>query len=55
MELLNLMCWGHISQGDFKDIKELCRRYSRGLEKGKTIWELGQRAMKTASGGVSRG
>ena len=53
MEIMNLMCGGDISQGNFWDIKELYRIYSRGLEKGKTIQELVQIAMKTTSRGVS--
>ena len=40
MEILNLICGGYISQGTFRDVKELCRRYSKGLAKGKTIGEL---------------
>ena len=54
MEILNLMCGGYISQGTFRDVKELYRRYSIGLGKGKTIWELGQRESRTTFGGVSR-
>ena len=54
IEILNLICGEEISQGTFKDVKELCRRNSRGLEKGKTIWELGQRESRTTSRGVSQ-
>ena len=53
MEILNLMCGGDISQGTFRVVKELCRRYSKGLAKGKIIQELGQRASRTTYGGVS--
>ena len=53
MEILNLMCGGDISQRTFRDVKELCRGYSQGLAKEKTIWELGQTTSRTTSGQVS--
>ena len=54
MEILNLMSGGDIYQEKFMDIKELYRRYSRGLARVKTLRDLGPRAMNTAIGGVSR-
>ena len=53
MEILNLISGGDISKEDFKDIKEICRRYSIQLEKGKTLQDLVLKEMKTAVGGVS--
>ena len=53
MKILNLMCGGDISQGNFKNINEIYIIYSRGMVRGKTIQDLGQRETNTTNGGVS--
>ena len=47
------MCGGDISQGNFKNINEIYIIYSRGMVRGKTIQDLGQRETNTTNGGVS--
>lgn len=44
---------GDISQEDYKDIFEHCKKYSRGLSKyGKHLHDVGPRTMNIVSRGV---
>ena len=50
MDILNLMASGYVSHKSFKDIVEMCRKYSRSKAKaGK-----GVRVVKSSSEGITR-